>query len=72
MKCVKKDKKWIRKDIKNLQKVDFTIFEAFLVPKQGIRMELERRGYDREHLILYAQRMREMCNGQTAIKKKKR
>lgn len=69
VKCIKQDKQWIRKDIKKLQKDDFTIVEAFLVPKQGIRMELERRGYDREHLILYAQKMREMCSGKTDMKK---
>lgn len=68
VKCIKQDKQWIRKDIKCLQKDDFTIVEAFLVPKQGIRMELERRGYDREHLLLYAKRMREMYKGQDGMK----
>lgn len=71
VKCVKQDKQWIRKDIKCLKKEDFTIVEAFLIPKQGIRMELERRGYDREHLLLYAQRMRKRCKGLDVMKKEK-
>lgn len=68
VKCVKKNNQWIRKDIKHLQKDDFTIIEAFLIPKQEIRMELERRGYDREHLLLYAKRMRELSKEQNIMK----
>ena len=71
VKCIRKDGQWIRKDIKSLQKDDFTIVEAFLVPKQDIRKELERRGYNREHLLWYAQRMREMYNQQNVMIKEK-
>lgn len=64
VKCVQQNKQWIRKDIKSLKKDDFTIIEAFLIPKKDIRIELERCGYDRQHLLVYAKKMREMCKGQ--------
>ena len=71
VKCVKQDKQWIRKDINCLKKDDFTIVEAFLIPKQGIRMELERRGYDKNRLLSYAQKMRNTYSGQNTVQKEK-
>lgn len=54
-----------------MQKDDFTIVEAFLVPKHEIRMELERRGFDRAHLIDYAKMLREKFLGKETMQEEK-
>lgn len=65
VKCTKEGQQWVRKDIKNLNKDDFTIVEAMLIEKAAIRLELQKAGYDRNRLLEYAKRLREMCIGES-------
>jgi len=60
VKCFQQSGQWVRKDIKNLTRDDFTIVEAMLVDKNDLRIMLEHKGYDKNHLIEYAKRFREM------------
>ena len=61
VKCVRDGTKWIRKEISEIRKEDFTIVESMLIKKKNIRIELENNGYDKSHLIEYAKRYRKMC-----------
>ena len=58
VKCIRQGDQWIRKDIQNLSKDDFTIVEAMLIKKSDIRMELAKQGYDRGRLIERAKQFR--------------
>jgi len=60
VKCSQVDGKWIRRDIGDIRKEDFTIVEAMLIEKSDIRITLEHAGYSRNHLIEYAKRFRAM------------
>ncbi len=58
IKCEKKGKQWVRKDIGNLSSFDFTIVEAMLVEKHELLIEVEKRGLNRDYLITYAKKLR--------------
>lgn len=42
VKCEKQENQWIRNDVNRLQREDFTIIEAFLISKMGLREEPEK------------------------------
>lgn len=71
IKCTRQGNQWIRKDIKNLDMNDFTIIEAMLIRKKDIRNALEKKGYDKKHLIEYARRMRRVCSKEEMRKEEK-
>ena len=61
IKCNLQNGKWIRKEIKDIRKDDFTIIEALMIKKSDLRERLGSQGYDRIRLIEYARRFRDMC-----------
>lgn len=63
VKCMQKDDQWVRIDVKNLKKTDFTIVEAMLIDKSDIRLALEKEGYDKRRLTEYAERLRASYKG---------
>lgn len=71
VKCIQQGNQWIRKDIKNIEKDDFTIIEAMLVRKTDIRNALEKKGYDRKYLLEYARRIRNLYSNDEARKEEK-
>lgn len=71
VKCIQRGNQWIRIDIKNLEKDDFTIIEAMLVRKTDIRSALEEKGYDRKYLLEYARRIRSLYSNDDARKEEK-
>lgn len=61
VKCEKNDSNsFVRKDIRFLRKKDFTIIEAMLINKKDIRTYVERNGFNKDCLIEYAKRYREI------------
>ena len=60
VKCIHQENRWIRKDINNLGKDDFTIVEAMLIRKTDIRNALEEENYGKERLLEYARRIRNL------------
>lgn len=70
IKCIRDGNQWIRKDIKDISKDDFTIVEAMLIKKSDIRKVLERNGYDRPRLIEYSKKMRELYSKENSKQEK--
>lgn len=60
VKCEKKGKQWVRKNISELTKYDFTIVEAMLIKKDDITIQLKKYGYDKKYFIDYAKGIRSL------------
>lgn len=58
IKCTQQEGRWIRKDLADLRKEDFTILEAMMIEKADIKTALERKGFNKGFLIEYARRIR--------------
>lgn len=71
IKCVRQGDYWVRKDIRNLEKDDFTIIEAMLVRKADIRDALEKRGFNKKRFIEYARKIRNSCSKEEVKKEEK-
>lgn len=73
IKCEKResDNTWIRKNIKNIKESDFTIVEAMLIEKQKLKDSIFVEGYDRDRLLAYAKKMRELYEGSTRMEEEK-
>lgn len=63
VRCVQEKSQWVRIDVKNLKKTDYTIVEAMLIRKSDIRKALEQEGYDKRRLVEYAKRLRASYKG---------
>lgn len=64
VKCVQKgtDKAWVRKDIKHLEKTDFTIVEAMLVKKSSVIEYFAKKDWSISRIVGYADQFRKRCN----------
>ncbi|MCD8300453.1 MAG: hypothetical protein LUC41_04685 [Clostridiales bacterium] len=51
---------WVRKNVKNIRKTDFTVVEAMLIRKHRLQDSLSHDGWGRERLSAYAEKMRKM------------
>ncbi|WP_051656467.1 hypothetical protein [Butyrivibrio sp. AE3004] len=71
VKCENKQSAWVRKDIGNLRKDDFTIVEAMLIQKVELRNRIESIGYTRDRLLEYAKRLRKLYEGDNGQKEEK-
>ncbi len=71
IKCEIRDKTWVRKDIGVLRKEDFTIVEAMLIPKLELRKRIESYGYDKDRLVEYAKRLRQLYESENSQKEEK-
>lgn len=71
IKCMQQGNRWVRKDIKKLERDDFTIIEAMLIKKMDIRNALERKGFDIKRILEYANRMRHLYSDEVVRKEEK-
>ena len=65
VRCTQERGQWVRKEIRDIRREDFTIVESMMIKKSDIRDRLCKQGYDRLHLIEYAKRYRELCEKKT-------
>lgn len=70
VKCIRQGNQWIRKEICDLRKDDFTIIEAMLIEKSDIREVLERNGYGKSRLLKYAKQLRAKFELDNTVKEK--
>lgn len=61
VKCTRKNGSWMRKEILDLSRDDFTIVEAMLLKRTDLQTALEQQGYDRKRLADCAVRFRREC-----------
>ena len=59
VKCIQRGGQWVRKEIRELGKDDFTIIEAMLIEKSDIRAMLAEKGFTAGYLLEYARKLRQ-------------